>query len=121
MPIYNTPQSLYLAGGPATVICMGDSWFWHPRANLTSALQNRFMNQDILLIGDSGLEAADLVDPAQPFFGMFQTALDDYAGTLTHVFISAGGNDFAGFDDFAGILNADCSTAAAPEIGRAHV
>jgi lysophospholipase L1-like esterase len=33
---------------------------------------------------------------------------------LTHVFISAGGNDFAGFDDFASVLNADCSNAASP-------
>ena len=114
VPIYNTPLDLYAANRPATVICIGDSWFWHPLANLTSQLQNRFMNEDILLIGDSGLEAADLVDPSQRFFSMFQTALADYKGTLTHVFISAGGNDFAGFDDFANILNADCSTAAMP-------
>lgn len=114
MPIYNTPLDLYAASRPATVICIGDSWFWHPLANLTSQLQNRFMNEDILLIGDSGLEASDLVDPSQRFFSMFQTALADYKGTLTHVFISAGGNDFAGFDDFANILNADCSTSAMP-------
>jgi lysophospholipase L1-like esterase len=45
---------------------------------------------------------------------MFQTALDDYAGNLTHVFISAGGNDFAGYDDFAAILKQNCATAATP-------
>jgi lysophospholipase L1-like esterase len=114
MPIYNAPHDLYAAGRPATVICIGDSWFWHPLANLTSQLQNRFMNEDILLIGDSGKEAADLVDPNQRFLGMFQTALDDYAGNLTHVFISAGGNDFAGYDDFAAILKQNCATAATP-------
>lgn len=81
MPIYNTPLDLYAASRPATVICIGDSWFWHPLANLTSQLQNRFMNEDILLIGDSGLEASDLVDPSQRFFSMFQTALADYKGT----------------------------------------
>lgn len=114
MPIYTAPHDLYAAGRPATVICIGDSWFWHPVANLTPTLQNRFMNEDIMLIGDSGKEAADLVDPGQRFFSMFQTALDDYAGTLTHVFISAGGNDFAGFDDFASILKTDCSAENAP-------
>lgn len=114
MPLYNAPYDLYAAGRPATVICIGDSWFWHPLANLTSGLQNCFMNEDILLIGDSGKEAADLVAANQRFFSMFQTALDDYAGNLTHVFISAGGNDFAGYDDFASILKADCSTATTP-------
>ena len=114
MPIFNAPHDLYNLGEPATVICIGDSWFWHPLANLTSELQNCFRNENILLIGDSGKEAADLVDPRQRFFSMFQTALDDYAGNLTHIFISAGGNDFAGYDDFASILQANCSTAATP-------
>lgn len=114
MPIYNAPHDLYAASKPATVVCLGDSWFWHPLANLTSGLQNCFVNEDILLIGDSGREASDLVDPNQRFFSMFQTALDDYAGNLTHVFISAGGNDFAGYDDFASILKQDCSTVSKP-------
>ncbi|MEO8103194.1 MAG: hypothetical protein ABI790_11740 [Betaproteobacteria bacterium] len=114
MPLFIAPHDLYATGEPAQVICIGDSWFWHPLGNLTSQLRNRFMNQNILLIGDSGKEAADLVSPGQRFFEMFQTALDDYHGTLSHVFISAGGNDFAGYDDFAAILNADCSACAAP-------
>ena len=114
MPIYNTPQDLYLAGESASVICVGDSWFWHPLASLMSGLQNCFANEHILLIGGSGKEAADLVDANQRYFSMFQTALDDYKGTLTHVFISAGGNDFAGFDDFAAILKTDCSSAKFP-------
>ena len=109
MPIYTAPHDLYAAGMSATVICIGDSWFWHPAANLMPGIQNCFMNEHILLIGDSGKEAADLADSGQRFFKMFQTALDDYAGTLTDVFISAGGNDFAGFDDFASILKTDCS------------
>ena len=114
MPLYNAPHDLYAVNKPATVICIGDSWFWHPFANLTSGLQNCFMNEDILLIGDSGRKATDLVDSGQRFYKMFQTALNDYAGNLTHVFISAGGNDFAGYDDFASILKQDCSTAGTP-------
>ena len=114
MPIFTAPHDLYAIGEPAHVICIGDSWFWHPLGNLTSQLRNTFMNQNILLIGESGREAADLVDPRQRYFKMFKTALDDYRGTLSHVFISAGGNDFAGYDDFAAILKADCSAAATP-------
>ena len=53
MPIYTARHDLYAAGMSATVICIGDSWFWHPAANLMPGIQNCFMNEHILLIGET--------------------------------------------------------------------
>jgi lysophospholipase L1-like esterase len=114
MPRFFSNGELSLAGFSADVLCFGDSWFLHPIANLTPELENIFRNQPILILGDSGLEVADMVDPRQRYLDMFETALRDSSGTLTHVFLSGGGNDFAGFDDFASILKADCSNETDP-------
>ncbi|MCA2999724.1 MAG: hypothetical protein ING75_14095 [Rhodocyclaceae bacterium] len=34
MPIYIRPEDMAAAGASADVICIGDSWFWHPFGNL---------------------------------------------------------------------------------------
>ena len=109
MPLYFSPGELNNSMHSADIICFGDSWFYHPRANLTSELDNIHALESILVIAEGGLEAADMVDPRQRYFGMFRQSLIDYAGTLKRVYLSAGGNDFAGWDDFADILLADCS------------
>lgn len=114
MPIYIRPEDMAAAGASADVICIGDSWFWHPFGNLTPTLNNIFSMQNILLIGESGEEAAGLVDPRKPYLAQFKSALTECAGTVRHVFISAGGNDFAGLDDFTTILNDPCTNAPTP-------
>jgi lysophospholipase L1-like esterase len=114
MPRFFSNSELSLAGFSADVLCYGDSWFHHPIANLTAELENLFTNQPILILGESGLEVADMVDRNQRYIGMFEQALRDSSGTLTHVFLSGGGNDFAGFDDFAAILKPDCSQETVP-------
>ena len=114
MPLYFSPGELNNSMHSADIICFGDSWFYHPRANLTSELDNIHALESILVIAEGGLEAADMVDPRQRYFGLFRQSLIDYAGTLKRVYLSAGGNDFAGWDDFADILLADCSACARP-------
>ena len=114
MPLYFSPADLANAIRSAHHICFGDSWFMHPRANLTPTLDNIHAMEDILVLAEGGLEASDMVDPNQRYLDMFTQCLKDSAGTLQRVYLSAGGNDFAGWDDFAKILKQDCSTCTTP-------
>ena len=114
MPLYFSRSELANSLYSAEVICYGDSWFMHPRANLTSELDNYHPLQAILVLAEGGLEASDMVDPRQRYLDMFKQSLIDNNGTLQRVYLSAGGNDFAGWDDFADILLADCSACTKP-------
>ena len=114
MPLFFTPNALSNAGFVAAeVICFGDSWFAHPRANLTPTIDNIHALQPILVLAEAGLEASDMVAPNQRYLQMFTEALRGNA-LLRRVYLSAGGNDFAGWDDFAKILLEDCSGCATP-------
>jgi hypothetical protein len=114
MPRYFSPAELANSGFSADHICFGDSWFAHPFANLTSELENIHAMQAILILADVGLEASDMVDPNQRYLKMFKKCVIESAGTLKRVYLSAGGNDFAGWDDFANILLPDCSACKHP-------
>lgn len=114
MSLFFTPADLRNSMLSAEIICYGDSWFVHPRANLAFELDNIHALQPILVLAEGGLEASDMVDQQQRYLGMFRQALIDYSGTLQRVYLSAGGNDFAGWDDFAHILLADCSACTTP-------
>lgn len=114
MPLFFTPADLRNSLQQAEILCYGDSWFVHPRANLAFELDNIHALQPILVLAEAGLEASDMVNPQLRYFDMFKQALIDNAGTLQRVYLSAGGNDFAGWDDFAAILLANCSACATP-------
>ncbi len=114
MSLYYTPGELAQALLRANILCFGDSWFAHPVANLSNTLANIHRGDAILVLGDAGLEASDMVDPNQRYLKMFKEALIESENTLTRVYLSAGGNDFAGWDDFAAVLQPDCSAFALP-------
>ncbi len=114
MPLFLSPTALSNSDVAPEIICFGDSWFAHPFANLTSELDNIHAMQAILVLAESGLEASDMVDQNQRYFAMFKQSLIDSKNSLQRVYLSAGGNDFAGWDDFAEILLPDCSACATP-------
>ena len=99
-------------GEMPAILALGDSWFWYPANNLLNPI-NRFAGQPtILCYGDNGAEAVELLHPNH--FEPFRKSLDGYP-SVRIVLLSAGGNDFAGLEDFEALLNEDCSALATPE------
>ncbi len=102
-----------------TILAIGDSWFWYPKNNLAIPLHkilNKQKSHVILVRGYSGAEAVQYAS------GVLRSQLEKdldratgYGRTLQAVFVSGGGNDLAGTDDFPELLRADCSSAASRE------
>lgn len=103
-------------GGNPSILAIGDSWFWFPLpgGSLINQL-GKLVNADhyILAVGNNGAEAFDYVE------GKYRKDVKRQLGlhgpSLSAVFISGGGNDFAGFNDLRPMLNDDCSQATTPE------
>jgi hypothetical protein len=96
------------------VLAIGDSWFWYPFPG-GSLLNNlgRVVEPKggvIYAKGNNGAEAFDYVDGK--YAGAVREALRLYGSGLKAVFLSGGGNDFAGFNDLRPLLEANCSAAA---------
>ncbi len=101
-------------GAMPSVLAVGDSWFWYPLpggslatsvARLVAAKQHT-----VLAFGNNGAEAFDYVGGV--YADAFLRALDRYGAGCSAVFVSGGGNDFAGFNDLRPLLGVDCSAAA---------
>lgn len=96
-----------------SILAIGDSWFWYPfpGGSLVNQLGYLVAKKDhhVLALGNNGAEAFDYV------YGKYsksvRTALRHHGSALSSVFISGGGNDFAGFSDLRPLLNYDCSKA----------
>ena len=94
-----------------SILAIGDSWFWYPfpggsLINYLGPLVGR-QQHTILAKGMNGAEAFDYVDGK--YAGLVRHALRMYGASLSAVFISGGGNDFAGFNDLRPLLKDDCS------------
>ena len=96
-----------------SILAIGDSWFWYPfpGGSLISQLGPLVAprSQTILAIGNNGAKAWDYV--AGKYRDAVREALRLHGTSLSAVFISGGGNDFAGFNDLRPMLNRDCSQA----------
>ena len=96
-----------------SIVAIGDSWFWYPLPG--GSLINRLgrlvaaKQHYILAIGNNGAEAYDYVHGK--YRNAVATALNFHGDGLSAVFISGGGNDFAGVNDLLPLLNANCSGA----------
>lgn len=99
--------------GSPNILAIGDSWFWYPLygGNLITELGEmvRTTGSAILIKGNNGAEAFDYVDGK--YATQVREALRLFGSGLSAVFISGGGNDFAGFNDLRPLLNKDCSKA----------
>jgi len=99
-------------GGNPSILAIGDSWFWYPLpgGSLITQLGKLVSSQHyILAVGNNGAEAFDYVDGK--YRKDVKRQLNLHGQSLSAVFISGGGNDFAGFNDLRPLLNDDCSKA----------
>jgi hypothetical protein len=109
--VYWDCYSMQNDGYCPSILAIGDSWFWYPFPG--GSLVNRLgpivagKQHNILTLGNNGAEAFDYV------YGKYaksvKTALRFHGSALSAVFISGGGNDFAGFNDLHPLLNPDCT------------
>lgn len=95
-----------------SILAIGDSWFWYPfpGGSLLNHLGPLVAPREhvILAFGYNGAEAFDYVHGK--YSRQVRSALDLYGGSLSAVFISGGGNDFAGLNDLRPMLLDDCSS-----------
>lgn len=98
-----------------TVLAIGDSWFWYPVNNLANPLYrilNRNKENIMLVRGHNGAESIEY--QSGPIRNQIEWDLQKrrgYGKYLKAVFLSGGGNDFAGKDDLVKVLLDDCSGA----------
>ena len=94
-----------------TILAIGDSWFWYflVGGSLVNQLGKLVAPADhvIYAVGKNGAEVYDYVHGKNR--KAVTTALEFYGAGLSCVFISGGGNDFAGFSDQRPLLKNDCS------------
>ncbi len=109
--IYWFEPQMALDGAVPSILAIGDSWFWYPLpgGSLASSLARLCAaNQHTLLaFGNNGAEAFDYVNGV--YAGGVERALARYGDGCSAVFVSGGGNDFAGFSDLRPLLGVDCS------------
>jgi len=104
-------------GAVPSILAIGDSWFWYPLpgGSLASSIA-RVMQASphvILAFGNNGAEAFDYVHGV--YAPLIDGALGRYGSTLSAVFVSGGGNDFAGLNDLRPLLGVDCTACASED------
>lgn len=98
---------------PPSILAIGDSWFWYPfpGGSLLNQLGRLVARKEhnILAIGQNGAEAFDYVHGK--YEKAVRNALRLHGESTLAVFISGGGNDFAGFNDLRPLLRKNCADA----------
>ena len=95
------------------ILAIGDSWHWYPFNNLLNRLYsilNRRQDCVIFARGHNGALMQDYV--SEPLASIIRGDLNrktGYGHSLYAVFVSGGGNDFAGMRGLGSILLDDCS------------
>ncbi|NNG23186.1 SGNH/GDSL hydrolase family protein [Telluria aromaticivorans] len=111
--VYWDEGSMKVDGVYPSILAVGDSWFWYPfpGGSLINHLGRLVATREhiILALGANGAEAFDYTHGK--YNKMIRTALRMHGASLSAVFISGGGNDFAGVNDLRPMLRDDCSGA----------
>ncbi|MGM9427447.1 SGNH/GDSL hydrolase family protein [Hydrogenophaga sp. MI9] len=117
MNYFHDPRVMQDQYVTASILAIGDSWFWYPAFG--GSLVNHLgpmvapKSHNILAIGNNGAEVADFT--VGRYKNHVRQAIRLYGDALSAVFVSGGGNDFAGYGDLRPLLNLDCSAATTPE------
>ena len=111
--VFWSPLELQSTGQNATILAVGDSWFWYPMKG-GSLINNigdlvKAQGHKILVAGNNGAEAYDYVKGK--YKGACRELFRLYGSSAEALLISGGGNDFAGFNDLRPLLNSDCQSA----------
>jgi hypothetical protein len=100
-----------------SILAIGDSWFWYPfpGGSLLNQLGPLTAAREHVLyaVGNNGAEVYDYVHGK--YSKSVRTALNQLGSGLSAVFVSGGGNDFAGFNDLRPLLKEDCSAETTAE------
>lgn len=103
-------------GLSASVLAIGDSWFWYPfpGGSLLNQLGPLLAQKQhtVLACGNNGAEAYDYVHGK--YRKPVRAALERHGAGLSAVLLSGGGNDFAGYNDLWPLLADDCGKAKTP-------
>jgi hypothetical protein len=114
--LYWHEPSMRADGAFPSILAIGDSWFWYPLPGgslATSLAKLLTPAHTVLAFGNNGAEAFDYV--AGVYAGMIDGALERHGGALSAVFVSGGGNDFAGLNDLRPLLLVDCAACGNAE------
>jgi hypothetical protein len=120
MTIYSWYEA-WTPGQFPTILGIGDSWFWYPKANnlMDGLVRNNALKLDyrnMVRVGQNGALLADYVDvPGRPgqFSKQLQTLITpDNIKTFAAVMVSGAGNDAL---DYSIGLNSDCSGATSAD------
>jgi hypothetical protein len=110
MSIFWDEQVMEQNNATASILAIGDSWFWYPfpGGSLASHLGDIVHNKNHVILA-KGMNGAEAVDYLGKYSKSIKTALKLYGKEVSAVFLSGGGNDFAGFNDLRPLLKSDCS------------
>lgn len=118
MPIYK-PGEAWQPSQFASILAIGDSWFWYPKNNLLQALVEhpdvKEPYRNIQILGYNGATVAQYVDRNDvegKYAKAFQHELRANSSYYSAVMISGGGNDAV---DYRLALRADCRNRDTPE------
>jgi hypothetical protein len=114
--VFWSPLELQTSGQNATILAVGDSWFWYPMkgGSLINNIGDLVVGKHkILAAGNNGAEAYDYVKGK--YKGACKELFRLYGSSAEALLISGGGNDFAGFNDLRPMLNANCENATSPD------
>jgi lysophospholipase L1-like esterase len=90
----------------ASILMIGDSWFWYPLDNLAVELGAIYPNDCFAVAGYTGAEAQQW---SEKFRKDIDFAFKMYGSGVRALMLSGGGNDIAGMSDFLRLLKDDCS------------
>jgi len=96
------------AGANPAVLMLGDSWFWYPLDNLALELGATFDQQQFVVAGQNGADAAQW---SEKYRKVIDFAFKMYGQSVQAFMLSGGGNDIAGMSDFLRLIKDDCSKA----------
>lgn len=117
MTVYWDENQMRVDGATPSILAIGDSWFWYPfpGGSLIKYLGDLVAKKQhvVLARGMNGAEAFDYVHGK--YEASVRNTLKLYGDALAAVFISGGGNDFAGFNDLRPLLKANCGAETVPK------
>lgn len=94
----------------ASILMIGDSWFWYPIDNLATELAGALPDETLVVIGQGGADAAAW---SEKYRKDIDFGFKMYGSGVKALMLSGGGNDVAGMSDFLRLLKDDCSSAQA--------